>query len=721
VTADASHDRQPGGELIRFPGGRHDDLELGDANQPARQDDSDGKVFDAELVEEPPAPKTAVARAVAPIRVVATRVTNHQPTVRTSKALVRHTVYVLAGFGIVVNRWWDRRTGGLYERQIMAAEAAGDLDRVADWEHRRAQAQERRHRRRLDLVKLPRQLGPALLVLVVGVPVLLVLAGLAVAINEGDLSLVFTPLSATMSAVGWLVAAVMWLVTWLAFLAPVLAVGLLWMVGRRASLGPSWLRAPAKAGDQMDQLPDEGTIVKAIHNLNIKGFNDALKGGWRVQFLMPPVIDGKGWRTQISLPPACTVEDIVRKKATLAHNLVRFPIEVWPTEPSPAVLDLWVAKSGALSGPVDPWPLLKDLGNARADYFKGVPVGVTIKGDVVKGRLSEANYVIGGMMGSGKSTLVITMLLGAILDPLVDVDVVVMAENADYEALAPRLRSLATGAGEETVEHCLSLLMSLYEELSLRGAALREHDERAVTRELSEKDHRLRPRIVVIDECQNLFIGEHGKAAIEVATKLMSTARKYAITLMFLTPEPSKDALPRKLISVASNKACFAIGDHQANDAVLGSGSYKAGISAVGLTPKTDEGPGDVGTCMARGFLARPGLMRCFYIPQADAHRVAMRAMQIRSGRGRVISAPAVTERDLLSDVAEVLGAEPRPAADVPALLARAFPAWSPYQRMTGKELVQLLGEEGVTVPSTGNRWPVRPAAVREVLSQRAS
>ncbi len=108
----------------------------------------------------------------------------------------------------------------------------------------------------------------------------------------------------------------------------------------------------------MDRLPDEHTIVAALANCNIPGFTKALKGGWRVRFRMPPTIDGKGWRCQIDLPPAAPVEEFVRRKPVLAHSLLRYPIEVWSTEPSPGVLDLWVAKSGALSGPVDPWPLL---------------------------------------------------------------------------------------------------------------------------------------------------------------------------------------------------------------------------------------------------------------------------------------------------------------------------------------------------------------------------
>src|SRR5262249_32259249 len=147
--------------------------------------------------------------------------------------------------------------------------------------------------------------------------------------------------------------------------------------------------------------------------------------------------------------------------------------------------------------------------------------------------------------------------------------------------------------------------------------------------------------------------------------------------------------------SITSNKACFAIGDQMANDAVLGTGSYKAGISAVGLTPKTDEGPGDVGTCMTRGFTAKPGLLRSFYIPQHDAHRVTQRALQLRQQHGihAAISpqqqAPA---RDPLVDIATVLGQAPR--MKTMDLLQRLVELHRPtYQQWTARTLTAFLSD----------------------------
>ncbi|WP_052373136.1 hypothetical protein [Amycolatopsis taiwanensis] len=650
-------------------------------------------------------------------------VATHDRTKTAGRALVRHTCYTAAGVGVVVKRWRDAHGANRYERQMRAAEAAGDQEALRYWQEADVAEKQRRHDRVMDWVRSPKELVKAVAIGLAAVTGLLLGIGMILAVADGNAREVIGPIVGVLNAIRWTA----WFLTaYGIFLATGTTAAILIYLheqGRKHTEPPSWT-APRQAGegDVMDQLPDEGTILNALKNLNIRGFNQALKEGWRIKFLMPPVIDGKGWRTQLALPPACPVEEIVKRKTTLAHNLVRYPIEVWPTEPQPAVLDLWVAKPGALSGPVDPWPLLEDLDNVTVDYFEGVPVGVTIKGDVVRGRLFEANYVMGGVMGSGKSTMAITLVLGAMLDPLVDIDVVVMAENADWEPMEPRLRSLTAGPGDDTVDVCMGILAELYDDLSVRGQALREHDKRAVTRELAEKDERLRPRIVVVDECQNLFMGKHSTTALEAASKLISTARKYAITLMFLTPEPSKDALPRKIITVASNKACYAIGDQMGNDAVLGTGSYKAGISAVGLVPKTDEGPGDVGTAMTRGFMAKPGLLRTFYVPQEDAHRVTDRAMELRQQRN-ITSAPRAEgeKRDLLEDVAEVLGkGDPIPAAEVAGALKTRWPRQ--YRALTGKQLVARLDRAyGVKVPSTGNRWPIDPVTVRERLAELAT
>lgn len=643
-----------------------------------------------------------------------------QPSARTvnvSRGLAIATVTVGQGCHSWTVRAWDSVTLGVYRRQIRAADAAGDRDALAEWTERKGRAVAERRTRLMELPLLAVNVAKFLGISLIGALVLLLALACAVwATGMGEFGAVWE-LAADLIRLIFTVVTYAWPAVPFAVLVAA------WREGNRRSEPPRWLVARDESpGGGREVIPDEGAIINALKHLGIAPLNKAFKAGWKPKVVLPTQRDGKGYRTQLEPPPGVTVEMINKKKDVLAHNLVRLPVEVWPTEPKkqPGVLDLWVADQGSLTGPLPDWPLLKD---GTGDYFAGVPVSMNIRGKTIIGLLSQKNYALAGMMGSGKSTMIITLLLGAILDYLVEVDVFVFATNADYDPLKPRLRTLLTGPGDEVVEACLARLRDVYAELTVRGQALQEHGAPFVTRELAEKDERLRPRIIVIDECQALFLNEElGAQAEELCVKLMGAARKYAVTLIFATPEPSSASLPRKLMTVISNKACFAIGDQTSNDAVLGTGSYKAGISAVGLEPKTEEGPGDIGTCMASGFQARPGLLRTYYVPYAEMASVVQRALMLRekAGFGPGGAAP-VHARDLLEDLAAVMGGDPIKAAKLPALLARLAPAWPPYKTLTGKQLVEDLAELGVKVPSTGNQWFVNPEDVRTALVRRES
>ncbi|MGH8879677.1 MAG: cell division protein FtsK, partial [Stackebrandtia sp.] len=101
---------------------------------------------------------------------------------------------------------------------------------------------------------------------------------------------------------------------------------------------------------------------------------------------------------------------------------------------------------------------------------------------------------------------------------------------------------------------------------------------------------------------------------------------------------------------------------------------------------------------------------------------IITRALAAIEERGKVPGSerPVVESRDLLDDLAAVLGDEPVPAADVPALLAKHAPGWMPYRRLNGKTLrEQLAATYGIKVPTTGNRYPVDPLTIRDALARR--
>lgn len=662
--------------------------------------------------------KRQTVQVITAVRVVAT----HPTTITGGKALVRNAWWPIAGAVVVTKRWRDAHGASRYERMLRAAEIAGDREALLEWEARDVAEKAARHSRVMDWVRSPLDLIRAITFGCAAVVGLLLALGIVLAVANRDIGQVIGPISAVVHAIAWLV----WLFTAYGTLlitaATVGGIAYLWQVGRARTDPPAWM-TPA-TGDPIgrDVVPDEGAILGALRNLNLAPLNRKFKEGWTPRWVLGTGRDGKGWRTQLELPPGVTVEMINACRAVLAHNLVRLPVEVWPTEPKrlPGVLDLWVADQGLLTGPVEPYPLLHD---GTCDYFVGVPVGIDQRGTTVNGTLNASNYAIAGIMGSGKTSLVVNLLCGAMLDPRVDIEVYVLAYNVDYDPMAPRLRRLVKGDEDEHVIAAMDALRALRSEVTVRGKILAElgGDETKVTRALAEKDARLRPRVVVFDECQEMFRHpEFGEEAKELAIKVMTKARKCAITLLFVTPAPSAGSLPRDLAKTVSHAVCFAIRDHQGNDAILGTGAHKAGITATTLVPGED-----VGTAMASGFGPTPGLLRTHHIRRETGHDdltpIVARAVASREQAGVTpgpVDEPAPGP-DLLVNVAAVLvGHKRMRTQEVLALLAGRNR--TVYRGWTFADLADALPDAAKPYKS-GGVMVIAADRVAEALTDRAA
>jgi hypothetical protein len=120
-------------------------------------------------VRRPPAEAEVSGRrriVLGAVSVVADAAT-HERTVGAVRWLVRNVVvYPVMGVWVLVRRWWEARTNARYERLMRAAEAAGDYERLTDWEQRAEQARERRHHRRMDWITAPLDLARAAAVVV---------------------------------------------------------------------------------------------------------------------------------------------------------------------------------------------------------------------------------------------------------------------------------------------------------------------------------------------------------------------------------------------------------------------------------------------------------------------------------------------------------------------------------------------------------------------------
>jgi S-DNA-T family DNA segregation ATPase FtsK/SpoIIIE len=634
-------------------------------------------------------------------------------------------VYIATGVWVLVRRVWEAHSQSRYERMMRQAELAGDMQRLIDWEQRAERARAMRHKRRMDWIAAPFALAKAVAVAAMTVAGMLLALGITLAVGYRDISWVLAPLQAVVDLIAW----VAWLVTvvWLPLVlaAPWIALAVLWQLGRTHGAVPAWA-APTRAREHEGVIVTPGGVATALAHLGIGKLNEAIKKGWEVEFLTPPVrVNNCGYHPAFSLPMGVTPDMIADRRDVLARNLGRAPLEVWPTAAERAgFVDLWVADPGSTERPAPPYPLLHD---GKADVFAGIPFGVSQRGDVIIVVLPGGNLVFGGLMGQGKSNAARVVMLGAALDPLCELWVFMFANNGDFDAYRPRLARYHRGIDDTVAAAALQTLRDLYEKVAQREARLAELGAKKVTRALAEKHPELRPLVALFSECHELFGHERfGKEAADLAVQTMRRGRKTAITLAFDTQSSRADAIPPKIVELVKVNACFAVKSWRSNDGFLGDGSFQAGIRATELRPGKD-----VGTSLLTGATdERFEILKWFYIEADDdtgydaAAEVIERAMTyLEAGSTRVetaiVATDTQTERDIIADVAAVLGDAKVNVADVPPRLRKLAPDHPLYRSMSGVQLRTILAEHGVKVPSTGRRYPVDPAAIRARLAER--
>lgn len=634
-----------------------------------------------------------------------------------------------AGWATLQGLWsWYQRAGaamthGTAREQLRAAKSTGDQEVVGKWHDRLEGAKDSRLERLLELPRvILAVLAVAGLVFAVLLFVLFVI-GVAVWLVPGGATW-----TSWWGGVGWwldfigsLVVAAFWLVVVAAGPLTLIAA---WQEGRRAAVPPAWMRTAAES--DADIVIDETTIARALDALRIPQISQHLKAGLPLQYLTPCRIDGRGTHAVIRLPHGVTAEKIARRRADFATGLHRLAKEVWPTTGSEeGILDLWIADKGALAEGAGPYPLLLA---GTVDLFKGVPFGKNLRGVPIKAPVMERNTIVGGMPGQGKSSAARAMLVGAALDITAELVILVPDANFDFECFRPRCSRYVMGAEDEKIEKILGHLRWLYAEVQHRGQLLVQFGIPAVTREYASADVGLHPIVALLEECHVAF--QHERFGAEISrlyVEIIRLGRKRGIHMIPSTQAPTKDSIPRDVTRNCTNGVAFAVGDHVANDALLGQGAYRSGQRATELLPGTD-----VGTAVVKGFSGqRSEIVQVYFLDVSSTtdqvSPIIARSLQLLEEAGRPVPgtvgtpvASIETERDLLEDLDAVLGQEPLPIADVPALLSAHAPEWEPYRKFTGKELRRRLADKhSVKVPSTGNRWPLDPREVRSVLAAR--
>lgn len=509
-----------------------------------------------------------------------------------------------------------------------------------------------------------------------------------------------------------------------------------WVLAAAATGGAAALaRAGRPAGkpitDRVSTSPRftrlTGVMVRqAIVALRIQGVKEL----GDIDFPPPGVHrDGPGWLARFNLPHGVEAVEVLEKRGKLSSAL-RLPVDqVWPAAgPEHAgQVDLWVGYLPSSKMGQPKWSLASPT--ARTSVFEPAEFGTDQRQRRVKTRLFELNFLIGGRPGSGKSFAARTIATIGALDPTCELKIVEYKGTGDFLDFAPLCSTYACGLGDEELRTGLEVLTWGLAEAERRGERIRrayergEAPERKVTPQLASRPGSgLHPVLIVIDEAHELF-GDPvvGKDAGAAAVRLAKRGRALGITLAIITQIPDKDSLPTGLTRVMALRWCLAVADWWANDAILGTGAYKRGITATSYRP----GPppeGDAGWGMFMG-LAEPMSVRAQFPDEATTKAILARAAALRGG---VVGTglDLVPTRDVLDDVLRVFATIGRPGLhwqQLGELLAEQVPeAYADHNPESLSALVRACGVPSEDIKVEGAvRKGCKRAAIEAAMARR--
>ncbi|MBI4941440.1 MAG: cell division protein FtsK [Actinobacteria bacterium] len=492
-------------------------------------------------------------------------------------------------------------------------------------------------------------------------------------------------------------------------LVALVLVSVLGWAGRPADAAPVVSSAGNAAGTPR---LDTALIASALDALGIAALTRGLKEEG-LTAVSPIHRDGPGWRVDLDLPRGVPAGDVIERRDRLAAGLRRPLACVWPDadpDAHEARLRLWVGDRPLSKAKPKPWPLAQ---RGTVDLFAPFPIGTDPRGRAVTLTLMFASMLVGAVPRMGKTFTLRLFLLAAALDVRAELHVYDLKGGADLRPLGTVAHRFRIGDDTEDLAYLAADIADVKADMARRYKTIRSLPEKIcpegkVTPDLAkQKRFGLHPVVVAIDECQIGFEDpEYGKQIEADITDLVKRGPAVGIIVLLATQRPDAKSIPTGISANAVLRFCLKVMGHTANDLVLGTGAYKAGIRAT-MFARSDRGTGYL-----IGEGDEPAIVQTSYVDATTAKTVAARARAARLVAGTLTGYAAALDATpdvddvptLLDDLAAVMNAsEPKVwSEDLIARLVDLRPAT--YAGWTPADLGNNAGAYGIRTVQIGRR-----------------
>ena len=411
----------------------------------------------------------------------------------------------------------------------------------------------------------------------------------------------------------------------------------------------------------------------------------------------------------IDLPPGVAVSRLVKKHEEFAHALGR-PAECVVIEPQPRVspgrFELFVAAKRLDEKDPPRWAW-RD--GKRRSFFDGVPVGVDTRGRDVLVPLFEANGLIAGASGMGKSYSARLLLMAAALDPTATVLIHNLKGGADYRSFAPIAHTLRAGASPADLDALAADLAWMQSEIARRGRVLETLPasvvpEAKLTPEIARMEG-MGPVILLVDEAQRAFVSKEGKRFEATFEDVVRTCRAVGMNVQLVTQGTKSGAIPSGIMDQLVRRIGHGVSTISDANLILGSDAHGRTYRAVDI-----EAPGVAYVGTAGGYMVKAAMAK---VDLPDVERIVAHAEKLRRAAGTLsgMAAGVVPADDhdggassFLGDVLSVWpteGGKPRRNAlssELAGYLLECDP--EEYAELDGAQVSRRMADAGVKVSS---------------------